>query len=98
MVLLGINGPSCDGSGWAEMTRLSCWLILLLIPLIAKLAARVQQLEDAISQKPTPDAPTPMMTIDVEPELTTDPTPAELMARIQQLEETQTRQRARGDR
>ena len=53
-VLLGLGGPTCSGTGWEGVTRVSCGLIFLLIPLMAKLATRIQQLEDAPNQKPVP--------------------------------------------
>ena len=86
-VVWGVAGPTYAGTGWVETASLSYWLILLLIPVIAKLTTRVQQLEDALNRKPTPDAPTPMTTTAVEPPPTTGPTTTELMARIEQLEE-----------
>ena len=61
-VVKRLDGPTCFGTGWEEVTRVGFGLILLLVPLVARLATRIQQLEDALARKPAPANPTPATT------------------------------------
>ena len=86
-VLIGLGGSTYGGTGWEEVTRVSCGLLLLLIPVIAKLTVRIQQLEEALDQKPTPAEPARIATPVSEPRPAPESDLTELTGRIQQLEE-----------
>ena len=86
-VLIGLGGSTYGGTGWEEVTRVSCGLLLLLIPVIAKLTVRIQQLEEALDQKPTPAEPARIATPVSEPRPALESDSTELTGRIQQLEE-----------
>ena len=97
-VMTGLSGLTYPGTGWEEMTRISCGLLLLLIPVVAKLITRVQQLEDAMDQKPTPAEPVQAATSASEQGPAPETSLAELTAQIRQLEEALARQPVMDDR
>ena len=66
---------------------MSCGLLFLLIPLMAKLAMRVQPREVTPNQKPVPIKSTSTTNPDNEPRSAAAPESTELTARIQQLED-----------
>ena len=94
----GLGGLTCYSTGWEDVTRAVWGLLLLLIPVVAKLITRVQQLEDALGQKPVLAEQAQATAPASEPRSAPDTGLAELIARVQQLGEALTRRPVSDDR
>ena len=52
--MTNLGGLACYSAGWGEVTRAAWGLLLLMIPVVARLITQVQQLEDTLGEKPVP--------------------------------------------